>query len=94
MSIFFKIITFVIIVIVATGAYYLFARQERAEAPSTETIVESSSGPSNLPTGAETTNDALDEDLSSIDAQLSGLDADTANADQSFADQQVVQSEL
>ena len=76
------------------GTIYPLMRRMQSDGQVETYLVESSSGPSNLPTGAETTNDALDEDLSSIDAQLSGLDADTANADQSFADQQVVQSEL
>lgn len=92
------------IVIIAGGAYYWYANQNITPAPVVEVtptpkavVTEPSgpnSGPSTLPTGAQSSNEALTQDLASIDSQLSGLSTDTTNASKSLSDQQVAQSSL
>lgn len=98
------LIAIISIIVVGGGAYYLFAHQQTSPSPATESTATqkteaveqtgSSPEPSTLPTGSQSTNTALDTDLSAIDTQLSGLGADTAKSKASLTDQPIVQSSL
>ena len=98
------IMTIVGVVAILGGAYYWYSSQNTAPAPVVEVaptpkVVATepsgpNSGPSTLPSGTQSSNEALGQDLSSIDSQLSGLSSDTADVNKSLSDQQVAQSSL
>lgn len=68
-----KTILGIVILVIVLALAIIFWRREQAQAPTgAEEVTE-------LPTGSETTDEALDEDLSSIDAQLQGVADDNAN---------------
>lgn len=91
----------VALAVILGGAYYWYVSQPATpEATTVGTAtpntnsVSSTSGASTLPSGTQTSNQALGQDLSAIDTQLSGLNSDNTNVSQSVNDQQVQQSSL
>lgn len=90
----------VALVVILAGGYWFVSSQTAPEATTVVATtpnpvsVSSTSGASTLPSGTQTSNQALGQDLSAIDTQLSGLNSDNANVSQSVNDQQVPQSSL
>jgi cytoskeletal protein RodZ len=93
-----KIILWIIIaVIVIGGIWWWIASQNTVSAPTT--AINTTTGTSNASTSASSTypagnsNQAITQDLASVDAQLSGLNSDNASVTQSMNDQPVQQAQ-
>ncbi|HEX8947145.1 MAG TPA: hypothetical protein VF829_02950 [Candidatus Paceibacterota bacterium] len=96
------LLTVVAVVVVLGGIYYFYARTRTGSVSDEQQVgmmvpqetVGTSSEAAVLPTGNDTSDAALGQDLSAIDSQISGLNADNASVNQSLNDQQVTQSSL
>lgn len=77
------VIGVVIVVLIGTAAY--FWSTEKASAPQDTAA---------LPTGNSTTDDSLDKDMQSMDAQINAFTSDNAAIDSGLNDQQVEQDSL
>ncbi len=84
-----KIIIVIIIVAIAIGIYRWYASR-----PVNPSGFNNIGANEQTPSGANTSDAALGQDLSAIDTQLSGLGGDTANISSSINDQPITQSNL
>lgn len=99
--------TIIIIIVILVGAYFFF-QSSKTEAPKNETPVsqeevktsgegavkKTTGAPKSVVTSANDTSDAaLEKDLSNIDAELNALGADASNANASLTDNPVSQAE-
>lgn len=87
----------VVLLIVIAGGMYWYTNMR--EAPTEGVTVEESgdsslSAATTLPTGSATEDDALDQDLSAIEAQMNGFAEDNASVTKGLADEPVQQASL
>jgi hypothetical protein len=96
-----KITIGVIIVIIAVIVWFLMAGKNPVSVQPTSSAPAPQNAPAPASTSSEglstsptdTSNAALNQDLTSIDAQLNGLASDSANIDQGLNDQPVSQGQ-
>ena len=90
-----KITLWILVVIVVAGGIYYWYQNARSNAPAAPTPVATSTGngapASVLPSGSDTSDAALNQDLSGMDTQLSAMSADTASIDSGMNDQPIPQ---
>lgn len=80
-------------VVVIGGVYYWYQNREVVPittVPETATTTDSTAGPT-LPSGSDTSDAALQQDLASIGAEMTVMDADATSIDQSLNDKPISQ---
>lgn len=92
-----KIILWVVVaIIVLGGLYYWYMQSHQTAMPASDSVSAASSdtsaenGPA-LASGSDTSDVALQSDLSGMDGQMSAMDSDTASIDQGLNDKPVSQ---
>lgn len=84
------VVWIVVILILAGGAYYWYTNRSTGTNANTPPSASASQG---LPSGDDTSDAALTEDMASVDAQMSALNDDDASVSSAMSDQEVQQAQ-
>jgi len=73
------------------GGYYWYASTKATPAPvATDTSTDSAPAHT-LPSGSDTSDDALSQDVASVDADMNAMSSDTAAIDAGLSDKEITQ---
>lgn len=91
-----KTVLWVLVAVVVIGGIYYWYQNGRQPLPTEEAPVQTattteSMGIPTLPSGTDTSDAALEQDLASIGAEVTAMDADATSIDQSLNDKPISQ---